>query len=420
MFAYNSKLATISLVIIPIYVLIYIITNQLNKNTQRIVMENSAELENQLIESINLSHTIKNFGLEKITNFNTEIKFIPLLKSVFLSTNISIYSSSLLDFTTKIFTVIVVWIGANYVLNRNITAGELLSFYTLMGYLATPIISIIGTNKTMQDALIAADRLFEIIDLDIEDNKNKISLTKEDIGDINFRNVSFSYGSRTTVFNNLSLNIKKGEITAIIGESGCGKSTIASLLQNIYPIQEGNIKIGNFEINSINNDSLRNLVSIVPQKIELFATSIIENIAVGDFHPNIKKIIEICISLGLHDFIQTLPNNYQTLIRENSVNFSGGQQQKIAIARAIYKNPEILILDESTSALDIESEQYIINVIKKLNNDKKTIIIIAHRLSTIKNADKIIVLDKGEVKESGTHNELLAIENGFYKKLYKV
>ena len=231
--------------------------------------------------------------------------------------------------------------------------------------------------------------------------------------------ISFSYLDKITIHSS-TFSLKKGNNLAIIGESGCGKSTIASLLQNIYPIQEGNIKIGNFEINSINNDSLRNLVSIVPQKIELFATSIIENIAVGDFHPNIKKIIEICISLGLHDFIQTLPNNYQTLIRENSVNFSGGQQQKIAIARAIYKNPEILILDESTSALDIESEQYIINVIKKLNNDKKTIIIIAHRLSTIKNADKIIVLDKGEVKESGTHNELLAIENGFYKKLYKV
>ncbi len=414
MFTYYWKLALIMLAIIPFYLVIYSIVNKLNKKTERKVMEKAADLESQLVESLNSVGTIKCFGLEDFANINTETKFISLLNTGYKSALNSIFSGTSSSMVSQLFTIILLWSGSYFVIDRVITPGELMSFYAIIGYFTSPIASLVGANKQIQNALIAADRLFEIMDLEREKTENKFKLTANKIGDIYFKNVSFRYGTRVDVFNAFNLTIKKGTITAIVGESGSGKSTLISLLQNMYPIQSGNISIGDFDLQYIENQSLRKMVSVVPQKIDLFAGNVIENIAVGDFQPDMEHILNICKSIGITKFIETLPNGFNTYLGENGSALSGGQKQRIAIARALYKQPEILVLDEATSSLDSISENCIQLTIQNLRKRQKTVIVIAHRLSTIVNADVIIVLENGKVLEQGSHKELYHKKEHYY------
>ncbi len=414
MFMYYWKLALIMLLVIPLYLVVYIIINKLNKKTERTIMERSAELESQLVESLNSVGTIKRFGLESFANIKTETSFISLLHIGYKSALNSIFSGTSTTFIAQLFTIILLWSGSYFVIDGEITPGELMSFYAIIGYFMNPVASLIGANKQIQNALIAADRLFEIMDLEREENTEKVVLKKEKIDDIEFKNVAFRYGTRVQVFTDFNLKIKKGNITAIVGESGSGKSTLISLLQNLYPIQKGGITIGDLDLKYIQHESLRELVSVVPQKIDLFAGNVIDNIAVGDFTPNMELIIDICKSIGILEFVESLPNGFNTYLGENGATLSGGQKQRIAIARALYKKPEVLVLDEATSSLDSTSENYIQKAIERLRLENKTIIIIAHRLSTVINADEIVVLQKGEVLEQGNHKELYSLKGNYY------
>ena len=414
MFSYYWKLAVIMLLVIPLFLIIYFIINKLNKIVERSIMEKSAELESQLVESLNSIGTIKRFGLESFANIKTETRFISLLKTGYISAKNSIFSGTSSGFISQLFTIILLWAGAGYVIDRQITPGELMSFYAIIGYFTSPIASLIGANKEIQNALIAADRLFEIMDLEREDDENKIVFKTEHLGDILFENVAFRYGTRTEVFEDFNLNIKKGEITAMVGESGSGKTTLISLLQNIYPIQGGKIKIGDLDLKYVDYKSLRELISVVPQQIDLFSGNVIDNIAVGEFEPDMEKVIEISKSIGILEFIESLPNGFNTYLGENGATLSGGQKQRIAIASALYQEPEILLLDEATSSLDNNSESYIQKTIKHLRDRGKTIIVIAHRLSTVINADTIVLLDKGKVLEQGSHQELYDSKGRYY------
>lgn len=406
MFTYYWKLALIMLLVIPIYLAIYLLVNKWNKKRERTVMEKSAELENQLVESVTAVRTIKQFGLEEFSNLKTEMRFVGLLKSIYVSGMNSIFSGSSSEFTSRLFTIVLLWSGSFFVIEKEITPGELLSFYALIGYFTGPISSLIGANKAIQNAMIAADRLFEIIDLEIEETQNKIELTHDIIGDIKFREVGFTYGTRTEVFSNFDLTLKKGEITAIIGESGSGKTTITALLQKLYPLNKGSVFIGDYNLDHIALKSLRKQIGVVPQKLSLFAGNVVDNIAIGEFEPDMKKIIDICTKIGILELIEKLPEGFNTFLGENGATLSGGQKQRLAIARALYKNPEIIIMDEATSSLDSTSEEYVQKTISDLRNEGKTIIIIAHRLSTVVNADKICVLENGKLIEEGSHKIL--------------
>lgn len=418
MFVYSWKLAAITLVSAPLFILTYVLFNRLNKKYQRNIMESSAELESQLVESLNSIATIKRFGIESFANLKTEIRFVHLLKNTYTSAYGAIIANGGIEFISTGITIAVLWAGSNFVIDKEITPGTLMVFYSLVGYVLTPVGKLISSNQTIQDAMIAADRLFQIMDLEREqDETNKIILKPEMVGNIQFENVAFRYGSRKQVFESLNLSIHKSETTAIIGESGSGKTTLISLIQNLYPIQAGSIRIGDYNITQINNESLRQIVGTVPQQIELFAGSIIENIALGDFEPDMQKIMQLCDQLGIKDFIEKLPNAYLTQIGEHGVSLSGGEKQRIAIARALYKNPEILIFDEATSSLDSISEKYVKRTLSALAKEGKTIIIIAHRLSTVKHADTIIVLENGKMMESGTHDQLIH-SDGIYRKLW--
>lgn len=420
MFTYYWKLAMIMALVIPFYILVYWITNKLNKKVERKLMEESADLESHLVESITSVKTIKQFGVESFANSKTDNLFSQLLKTIYTSVLNALFSGNSSAFLSRFFTIVLLWVGSNYVIDRVITPGELMSFYALIGYFTGPISELIGMNKTMQNALIAADRLFEIMDLDREEvtDSNKIELTSEHIGNIQFKEVSFSYGSRTDVFTDFSCMIEKGKTTAIVGESGSGKTTLASLLQNLYPLKAGKILIGDYDINNISNYSLRNLISVVPQQINLFSGNIIENIGLGEDFPNVQHIMDITKKLGIMEFVEKLPNGFQTYLGENGTLLSGGQKQRIAIARAIYKKPEILILDEATSSLDTEAELAIQNTLSEFRLQGKTMIVIAHRLSTIVNADTILVMKEGQIIEQGSHQELIS-RSSVYKAMWE-
>ena len=418
MFTYYWKLALIVALVIPFYLGIYAITNWLNKKVERRMMEESAELESHLVESLNAVKTIKQFGAEIYANKKTDIHFSTLLKTIYKSVLNSLFSGNASEFVSRIFTIVLLWVGAGYVIDREITPGELLSFYALIGYFTSPVSQLIGMNKSIQNALIASDRLFEIMDLEQEEVTDKIELTAEQIGNINFENVTFSYGSRREVFKDFSCVIEKGKTTAIVGESGSGKTTLATLIQNLYPVNSGKITIGDYEVQYLSHYSLRTLIGVVPQQIDLFSGNVIENIAFGEDFPDMQRVIDLTKQLGILSFIEQLPNGFQTHLGENGSQLSGGQRQRIAIARALYKNPEILILDEATSSLDTDSEQVIQATLNELKRTGKTLIVIAHRLSTIAHSDTILVLRNGQLIEQGTHQELLARETT-YKAMWE-
>ncbi|SFH09559.1 peptidase domain-containing ABC transporter [Pedobacter insulae] len=413
MFAYYWKLALFVLVIVPLYMFIYVVSNAINKRIQRRVMENAAELESQMVESLTIVGTIKSFGLEEFANLKIETQFIKLLRTVYKSGTAMVYSGSAVELTSQMLTIVLLWVGASYVLAHEITPGVLFSFYTLIGYFTGPAASLISANKAIQEALIAADRLFDVMDLAVESDVLTIALTSGLIGDIRFENVTFSYTGNVNVFENLSLNIKVGSFTAIVGESGSGKSTLMSLIQNTYPLKKGNIFIGQYDIRYFSNESLRNRLGVVPQKVALFAGNMIDNIAIGDREPNLQRIVDVCTQLDIIKFIESLPNGFQTHLGENGATLSGGQKQRIAIARALYRNPDILILDEATSSLDAASERYVLQTIDLLIKQHKTIIMITHRLSAIRHANHIVVLHKGRIMEEGSHKVLMSAKGPY-------
>jgi ATP-binding cassette subfamily B protein len=413
MFTFFWKLALIMLIVVPLYIVIYYISNRFNRKVQRKVMERSADLEAQLVESLNAAGTIKRFGLEDFSNLKTETRFVSLLEIIYKSGLNAIFSSSSTGLVSQLITILVLWAGSGYAIGSQITPGELLSFYSIVGYFTGPVTSLIGFNRNLQDARIASDRLFEIFDLEIEDESNKIELKPDMVNDIHFENVKFRYGTRVEVFDSLDLSIKKGEITAVTGESGSGKTTLVSLLQNLYPLQAGHIRIGRYDLRHLTNQSLRKIVSVVPQRIDLFSGNVVSNIAIGDFDPDMDRVIEVCDKLGMMKFIEQLPHGFNTYLGENGATLSGGQQQRIAIARALYRDPEILILDEATSSLDSLAETFVQNTLRLLREESKTVIVIAHRLSTINMAQRIIVLDKGVVVQDGTFADLSVIDGPF-------
>jgi ATP-binding cassette, subfamily C, bacteriocin exporter len=415
MFTFYWKLGLMMLSIIPVYSLIYFISNRLNRKTQRKLMEHSAELESQLVESLNSVATIKQFGLEDYANMKTETRFIQLLRTVYKSGINSVFSGNSTMFSSRMFTVGLLWTGSYFILKGAISLGELLSFYAILGYFTGPVGSLIEMNKVIQDALIAADRLFEIMDLEKEDAGNRVQIHRETVGDIRFEHIRFRYGTRITVFEDLSLVIPVGSISAFVGESGSGKTTLASILQKMYPVDGGRVMIGDINLAYADPRSLREVISVVPQKIDLFAGTVIDNIAVGVYEPDLRKITGICRDLGIIDFIESLPQGFGTYLGENGALLSGGQKQRIAIARALYRNPQVLILDEATSSLDSASEEYVKRTITLMRDQGKTVMLIAHRLSTVFQADRIFVLHKGSLVETGTHDELIGKKSRYYQ-----
>ncbi len=416
MFLFYWKLALIMLMSIPVYAFIYLTNDRINAKWQRKMMETGAAFESQLVESIQGIATIRRFGTSDFFNRKTENSFIPYTRAIFTSSRSGIGLANLSEFVTGILTISILWLGSYLVIDHVFSSGELLSFYTLIIFFTNPVRALIVANRSMQDAIIAADRLFEIIDLETEtEPAENCSVSGFPTGDLIFEYVKFSYGRGPIIFNDIHIQIPQFKMTAVIGDSGCGKSTMLSLIQKFYSPQNGAIKIGEMDIQNVSNSLIRQGIAAVPQHTDIFQGTILSNIALGENEPDEEKVFEICGRLGLHEFIMNLPSRYQTIIREQGVNLSGGQKQRLGIARAIYRDPAILILDEATSALDPENETKVQEVLQWFHNCQKTILVITHRLKTVLYCDRVIFLRKGKPALSGTHKSLLS-ENAIYSE----
>ena len=322
--------------------------------------------------------------------------------------------------TTFMVLLVVLYGGYQILVTKNITSGDLISFVTALGLMHQPLKRLISKNNDLQDSLPSADRVVEIFDEKIEtDVFGEAVEFDEKIENIKFENVNYKYeDSNDYVLKNINLNVKAGEIVAFVGKSGSGKTTLVNLLARFFNTDEGSVTVNGVNIKNIPLGIYRNKFAIVPQETFLFGGTIKENISFGKEVTD-EEIITAAKMANAYNFIQEdLPNKFETEVGERGALLSGGQKQRIAIARALIKNPEIMILDEATSALDSESEKLVQDALDSLMEGRTTFVI-AHRLSTIVRADKIVVMDNGEIKEIGTHSELIAM-NGIYKNLYDI
>ncbi len=419
MFLYSWRLALLLVCVLPFYALVYLLTDRVNRRNQREMMENAAELQSWMVESVEGIATVKHLRMEEFASLNTETRLVRLLRTIDRSAKVAICSHNASEFLSRVAVVITLWAGGSMVLKQQITPGELLSLYALIAYLTGPVGLLIAMNREFRDSQIAADRLFEVLDLSGEEGPEaQLDLPPEKVGDLVFEDVSFRYGAGAPVLRALSMVVPAGKVTAIVGESGSGKSTIVSLLHQCEPLDGGRIRVGEMDLRYVSTKSLRDRIGVVPQKVELFSGNVIGNIAVGDFEPDLWKVVELSNQLGITEFVEKLPYGFQSVVGENGATLSGGQRQRIAVARALYRDPEILVLDEATSSLDTASERKIQHALEDFRNRGKTIVVIAHRLSTVMHADKIIVLHDGVVAEEGTHLELLE-RKGAYEHLWR-
>lgn len=416
LFLQNGYMFTVTVIVAVIYFVIVLSFNQWYRKLNQTQMENNAQLTSYMVESLNGIQTVKAYNAERKVNLETETKFIRLLKSVFTLSWVKNLQDSLVNFIELTGGTVILWVGAYNVIEGNLSIGQLIAFNSLLAYFLDPVKNLINLQPQMQTAIVAADRLGEILDLEPElmneDSKKLMHGSLQ--GDIWFKNLTFRYGTRRTVLEHITMHIKKGERIALVGESGSGKTTLVKLLLNLYSPEEGEVLINGNNIKDINLESLRDKIAYIPQETFLFSGSIMDNLMLGLDDILMEDVIEAAKKAHAHEFINELPLRYETRLEENGMNLSGGQRQRLAIARAILKRPDILILDEATSNLDSITERAIEETIEEYSKDMTTIII-AHRLSTIKRCNVIYVMENGRVIEAGGHESLLDMKGHYYK-----
>jgi ABC-type bacteriocin transporter len=410
----NQYLFFISVVLLLLYTIIVFSFKGILKKVNREVLENNSQMTSLVIQSINGIETIKTYNLEKRIQDETEFKYLKVLKSSLKRTKIGIFLGTLSEIVELLGNMAIIWIGSMQVINGKLTLGEMMVFNTLLGYFTEPVKNLIGLQPTIQTAMVSADRLGEVIDLDIEQKDERI-IPDNLKGDIEIKNLDFRYGTREQILKNINMKIKKGEKIALVGESGSGKTTLAKLFLKFFDFEKGEININDFNIKDIDITFLREKISYISQDIFLFNNTIKENLMLNETI-KMEEVIEMAKKINAYDFINQLPQRFNYVIEENGANLSMGQKQRLSILRALLKKPDILIMDEATSNLDTITENIIQNTLNNLDMEM-TIIIIAHRLSTIRMCDRIYVLDKGEIIESGTHEELVNMKGKYYKLL---
>lgn len=416
------KLMLFSIVILPVSLFVISWIGLILRRHSILLQEKMSDITTVLHETISGVKIVKAFGMEEYENkkFMRETKsyFNLFLKIV----RIRNASSPITEFLSVVVGVFIVYYGGKLVLDEGtLKASEFLGFLFAIFQLMPPIKELSGVNNRIQESSAAADRVFEILDTKPAiENAENAARPKTFNEKIDFQNLSFHYeDSETLVLNNVCFTINKGEIVALVGSSGSGKTTLADLLPRFYDPTSGKILIDGTDIKDIRIENLRSLMGIVTQETVLFNDTIKNNIAYGLDNYPMDKIIEAAKAANAHNFIMQFPNGYDTVVGERGAKISGGQRQRISIARALLVNPPIMIFDEATSALDNESEVLVQEAIERLMKDRTTIVI-AHRLSTIRNADKILVLEKGRIIQQGRHEELMEKQNSMYRKLYEL
>ncbi|MBN1621948.1 MAG: ABC transporter ATP-binding protein [Endomicrobiales bacterium] len=418
MFYLNWRFSALSLIIFPIASIPLAQFSRKMRDASRQGQKQMAEIYSSLQETLSGINIIKAFIKEndEIERFNkennkfyhTQIKFI----------RVDARSSPFMEFIGAIAVAFVLWYGGKDVIKGVWSAGSFFAFFTAAFSMYQPIKNFASVNALIQHAMAGAERIFEIMDEkpSVVNNPEAVELPPFK-SSISFDKVTFHYPEKENILNNIKLKIKSGEIIALVGPSGAGKTSLAQLLVRFYDINEGKILIDDKDIRAVTLESLRRQIGIVTQEVILFNDTVKYNISYGRSDATEAEITKAAKAANAHAFIEKLPQGYDTIIGERGVKLSGGERQRLSIARAILKNPPILILDEATSSLDAESEKLVQEAIEHLMVDR-TVLLIAHRLATVKKASRIIVIDKGKIIEEGTHKQLLGKQEGIYAKLH--
>ena len=415
----NVKLTIIIFCSLPIFIYIGLKLRKYMREYARKAKVAIAKINADISSSISGVRVTKAFNnsdieLSKFEKSNSE--FVEARKMHFKG--FSLFNSAT-SFITDLFNVIVLLAGGIFLFNGEISFGDYSTFIVSVSLFMDPIKQLISFSEQLQEGVSGFERYIEIIDLPIEEDKSEAKAYKKINGDIEFKNVTFSYDEKEkrNVLDDISFKVKKGETVALVGPSGGGKTTICHLLPKFYRIKVGEITIDNINIEDIKMSSLRENIGIVQQDVFLFSGSFYDNILYGKPDASKKQVIDAAKKANIYDYIMSLPNGFDTEIGERGIKLSGGQKQRLSIARVFLKNPSILILDEATSALDNVTEMLIQEALNTLKKGRTTIVV-AHRLSTIKNANEIFVVANGKIVEQGTHNQLIRKQKGIYKGLY--
>lgn len=421
LFIVSTKLALIALLIIPVSgIIIFGISHSIRRRSARSQAQ-LAGMTSMIAETIGSMRIVKAFATKgfEINRFAKETQ--KYYKLMIRRDRLRFVSSPVSETFGATIAALLLWVGARDVLViESISSEDFLRFILLLFSLFQPLKNLTNVVNELQNGLASADRVFAIMDIksDIQDVDNAFKV-KDLNSSLSFNDVSFTYGNKDEkVLNNINFKINKGEIFALVGPSGAGKSTLVDLIPRFYDTLSGSIKIDGKDIKDLELKSLRSLMGIVTQETFLFDDTVKANISYGVENVSDDEIKDASKAANAHEFIKKLPDGYNTIIGERGVSLSGGQKQRIAIARAIVKNPPILILDEATSSLDSESEKHVQSAIENLMSER-TVFVIAHRLSTVHNANKILVLENGQIVQEGKHDDLINVD-GLYKQLHKM
>ena len=415
LFRMNAMLFSISLFMALVSILLVLIYKQPYKKINEETMVQSAALNSQMIESLRGIETVKCNANEDTEMENLEREYIKSLKISLRSSKISTTQGLISSFISTGFSMLTTYVGISQVLKGEMTLGGFMAFSTLSSYFTSPLSNLIGLQMQIQEASISMKRLGEIMDYPSETagDEDRTDLDKVE-GDIEFKDVTFRYGNRAPALDHISFTIPAGKKVALVGSSGSGKSTITKLLLKYYEPEDGEIDLNGVNLAEYTNDSVRRAISYVPQNVELFSKTIYDNIRVSRMDATMDEVKEAAKKADAHDFIRHLPLQYNTYLEEAGNGLSGGEKQRIALARAFLKDSNLYILDESTSNLDFATENLIFNMIYDQLADR-SMLIVAHRLSTVRDCDLILVMDHGKIVERGTHDELLAKEGKYYE-----